>query len=92
MYSYNLLNSNMLLVVLLHIIKTYCNSSFHRKFITFFLLSRINGSFYSILFAFLNNIYTFANKYYHLLANINFKAYIRLRLVVYRGGKIEVSP
>ena len=53
MYSYNLLNSNMLLVVLLYIIKTYRNSSFRRKFITFFLLTRINDSFYSILFAFL---------------------------------------
>ena len=45
MYSYNLLNNNMLLVVLLYIIKTYRNSSFRRKFITFFLLTRINGSF-----------------------------------------------
>ena len=53
MYSYNLLNSNVLLVILLYIIKTYRNSSFRRKFITSFLLSRINGSFYSILFAFL---------------------------------------
>lgn len=53
MYSYNLLNSNMLFVIQLYIIKTYHNSSFCRKFITFFLLSRINDSFYSILFAFL---------------------------------------
>ena len=53
MYSYNLLNSNVLLVILLYIVKTYHNSSFRRKFITFFLLTRINGSFYSILFAFL---------------------------------------
>ena len=53
MYSYNLLNNNMLFVILLYIIKTYHNSSFCRKFITLFLLSRINGSFYSILFAFL---------------------------------------
>ena len=53
MYSYNLLNNNMLFVFLLYIIKTYRNSSFSRKFITSFLLSRINGSFYSILFAFL---------------------------------------